>query len=164
MDEIIIKQASQNDLRQIWDKNIADHPGDDRWVAWASEYIGYNAKGMAKTFVVSVDGELVGEGTLLFSPECSAIHGRALLANGGDTANVNALRISKAFEGRGYISQMVRLMEEYARNKGIATLTIGVEAQEARNLAIYLHWGYTRLVHLEIEGGELVLYYAKGVK
>jgi ribosomal protein S18 acetylase RimI-like enzyme len=159
-----IREASLDDLRKIWDKNIADNPGDDRWLAWADEYIGYNTKDMAKTFVICVDGEPIGEGTLLFSPECSAIGGREQLANGRDTANINALRISKEYEGRGYVSQMVRMMEDYARNKEITTLTIGVEAQEARNLAIYLHWGYTKFVHSEVEDNELVLYYAKELK
>jgi GNAT superfamily N-acetyltransferase len=159
-----IREASLDDLRKIWDKNIVDNPGDDRWVAWADEYIGYNTKYMAKTFVINVDGKLVGEGTLLFSPECSAICGRVTLADGSGTANINALRNSKEYEGHGYVSQMVRVMEDYARNKGITTLTIGVEAQQVRNLAIYLHWGYTKLVHSEVEENELVLYYAKELK
>jgi len=79
-------------------------------------------------------------------------------------ANVNALRIEKAFEGQGHISKMVRLMEDFARERGCEELTIGVEARRARNLAIYLHWGYRRLVHCETEDGELVLYYAKPLK
>lgn len=33
-------------------------------------------------------------------------------------------------------------MEEYAGSLGYNRLTIGVEARETRNLAIYLHWGF----------------------
>jgi len=46
-------------------------------------------------------------------------------------------------------------------------MTIGVEAVEARNLAIYLHWGYTEFVHSEVElefdHEALILYYAKNL-
>lgn len=42
-------------------------------------------------------------------------------------------------------------------------LTIGVDAAESRNLAIYLHWGYNRFVLGEIDDGELVLFYAKAL-
>ena len=54
-------------------------------------------------------------------------------------------------------------MEAYAKEHGYARLTIGVEAQEARNLAIYLHWGYQEFVMSEMDGDALVLYYAKAL-
>lgn len=107
------------------------------------------------------NGRPVGEGTLLFSPECSAIRGRTALADGCRTTNINALRIRKKHEGKGYISALVRMIEQYAAKHGYTNLTIGVEARETRNPAIYLHWGYDELVTAEQEDGELVLYYAK---
>ena len=55
------------------------------------------------------------------------------------------------------------MMERAAAERGITTLTIGVDAHETRNLAIYLHWGYTRFVMSEVEDGCLVLYYAKEI-
>ena len=55
------------------------------------------------------------------------------------------------------------LMEAYAAEAGLDRLTIGVEAAEARNLAIYLHWGYTEFVYSETDCGELILYYAKNI-
>ena len=42
-------------------------------------------------------------------------------------------------------------------------MTIGVEAKDTRNLAIYLHWGFTEFVLGEVEEGELVLYYRKAL-
>ena len=54
-------------------------------------------------------------------------------------------------------------MEQYARDLGYTRITIGVEAKEARNLAIYLHWGYTDYICHEFDGGELVLYYGKNL-
>ena len=155
------RKATLNDLERLWDANIAENPDDPRWASWKQEYIAYNETGKACTFAVVIDNEPVGEGTLLFSPDCSAIAGRADLADGKTVANINALRIRKPYEGQGHISNLVRLMESYAAEHGITHLTIGVEARETRNTAIYLHWGYTDFVTHAIEDGELVLYYAK---
>lgn len=158
-----ICEATPELLEQIWDFNITNNPDEPDWVRWKEEYIAYNASGKAKTFMVLADGIPVGEGTLIFSPECKAVSGRLDLADGKTAANVNALRIIKKFEGMGHISRMMRMMEEYAKSIGITRLTIGVEAAETRNLTIYLHWGYTDFVCSEGEDGALVLYYGKNI-
>lgn len=157
------RPATLADLECIWEKNIRQHPGDDRWVRWKEEYIGYNRTGQALTWVVVCDGEPVGEGTLLFAPECSAIAGRTVLADGATVASVNALRIEKLHEGQGHISAMVRLMEAEAARRGFQRLSIGVEKKEKRNQAIYHHWHYDRLIMTEVEDGELVYFFEKGI-
>lgn len=156
-----IRPATEADLQALWQYNVDIHPGDPRWSGWREQYIGYNRSGAARTFAVVVDGVPVGEGTLLFSPSCSAISGRTVLADGKAVVNLNALRIRKPWEGLGYISAMVRQMERYARDAGFSRITIGVDACEARNRAIYAHWGYLSLLFSEEEDGEEVLYYAK---
>lgn len=158
------REATLDDLERIWDMNIADNADKKRWIAWKNEYISYNQSGKALTFVILCDGEPVGEGTLLFSAECGAIGGRTVLADDTNVANINGLRIRKEHEGKGHISALVRKMESYAVKNGYTHLTIGVEATETRNLAIYRHWGYDQFVMSETENGELVLYYKKNLK
>jgi len=153
------KEASESELARRWDINIANNKSDDRWKHWKTGVIADSRAGKLKTFVVICGGEPVGEGSLIFRPDCFG--GNQELADGSCTANINALRMDKAHEGRGHMSKLVRLMEHYAAEKGYQTLTIGVEARETRNLAIYLHWGYTTFVKSETEDGALVLYYAK---
>lgn len=155
------RKATPEDLEQIWDMNIADNLGNDRWRMWKRTYISYNQSGDAYTFVIVYDGIPVGEGTLIFSPECGAVSGRTALADNKTTANINALRIRKEHEGKGYISALVHMMESYAAEHGYTFLTIGVEARETRNLEIYLHWGYDEFVTTENQEGQLVLYYRK---
>ncbi len=157
------KEANKELLELIWEKNIKSNSDDERWVKWREEALAYNAMGKSKTFLVLYRGEPVGEGTLIFAEDCSAIRGRRILADGKETANINALRIEKAHEGKGHISKLVNLMEQYAVEGGYKKLTIGVEANETRNLAIYLHWKYDEFVHAETEDGSLVLYYAKDI-
>ena len=158
------RKATVEDLEIIWDYQIAINPGDSNWIRWKKQFIADNQSGAAATFVAVVDGEPVGEGTLLFSPDCRAVRGRLELADGKNVTNINALRIRKAYEGKGYISALVKFMESYAREHGYGQITIGVEAVESRNLGIYLHWGYDRFVMSEGQGEELTLYYAKEIK
>lgn len=158
------RMATLEDLNRLWEHSIATNPDDPRWIGWKDAYVNYNKTGEAATFVVIIDSIPVGEGTLLFSTKCSAINGRTELANNSTIADINALRIRKEYEGKGHISTLVKLMENYAKQNGYRRLTIGVEAKETRNLAIYLHWGYNEFVTSTIDDGELVLYYAKDLK
>ena len=157
------RKATPEDLEIIWDYQIEQNPGDPNWIRWKKQFIDDNASGAAATFVAVVDGVPVGEGTLLFSPDCRAIRGRLELADGKAVTNINALRIREAYEGKGYISALVKTMERYAAEHGYRKVTIGVEAVEARNLGIYLHWGYNQFLLSEGEDMELTLYYGKAL-
>ena len=159
--EAHIRRATLGDLIPVWQYNIDANPDDPRWERWRDEYVGYHESGAAEAFVIRIGGECIGEGTLLYSPSCSAISGRTALADGASVANVNALRIRKEYEGRGHVSAMMRLMEQHAAGRGVTRLTIGVEECESRNRAIYQHMGYTIPLFTEVEDGATVLYYAK---
>lgn len=65
--------ASKEELERIWDFNIAENSGDERWVDWKKEYIGYNLNGEAFTFLVLDADVPIGEGTLILSPACNTI-------------------------------------------------------------------------------------------
>lgn len=55
------------------------------------------------------------------------------------------------------------MAEDYARKLGYKYLTIGSEAKESRNLAIYLHWQYNQFIGFDINKGDLILYYRKNL-
>lgn len=157
------RKATREDLEAIWNRSIADNPGDDRYIRWKNQFIRDNETGAAATFVVVIDGDPVGEGTLLFSPDCRAIRGRTLLADSKAIANVNALRIRPEFEGMGHISKLMQAMTAHAKNLGYSRITIGVEPCETRNLDIYLHWGFDQFLFSETEDDCPVLYYGKDI-
>lgn len=156
----VYRKAALDDLERIWDRQIAENPDDPRYLRWKSEFIARNISDQAATFMVLTENGPVGEVTLDY--HASAYSGdRALLADGVSTAYVTALRIQEEFEGQGHVSKLMQVMEQFAAEKGFSRLTIGAEAAETRNLAIYLHWGYDQFVMAEEDGGELVLFYAK---
>jgi len=158
---VSFRVASRRDMERIGQLNVDLHPGDTRWAAWRDASLARYGDGASVTFVCAVDDMPVGEVTLLLSPACDAIQGRTLLADGRQTGNVNGLRVAKAFEGRGFASGLLDALTQYATAHGLKRLTIGVEAKETRNRAIYQHWGFTEHLLTEEEDGETVLYYAK---
>lgn len=160
---MLYQQATDIELENLWNRNIARNPGDKRWLRWKKDFINNNRLGRSVTFLVLCDEEAVGEGTLLLSPNCTAIAGRKALCDGKTVANINALRIQKEYEGKGHISKLIREMERFAIQRQISKLTIGVEAKETRTLAIYLHLGFTEFLCSAVEDGALVLYFGKQI-
>lgn len=157
------RKATRDDLEKIWNKDIEKHPNDSRYVVWKKQYIDNNENGNCTTFVVLDNDNPIGQITVLFSPECGAVKNRPMLCNGKNIANMNAFRIEKKYEGQGHISKLVNMAEKYSKDKGIKILTIESEAKESRNLAIYLHFGYTNFVTSIIEDDELILFYSKNI-
>jgi len=161
MNQVMCRPASREDLDRIWDNDFEQHPHWPR--EWKERFVRENEAGMCKTFGI-FDGEAaIGTCTLIFSPASEQVGGRAELANGMTIANVCALRINNEYERQGHVSKLMKLMEQYARERGCTTLTIGVEAKDTRPHAIYFHWGYTQFLQCVYEDGEAIptLYYAK---
>lgn len=161
---ICYRKATLEDLERIWDYQIAQNPDEPRNQRWKESYISRNIHNRAVTYVVAINDEPVGEVTLDYFAEAYGNPSiRKKLADGKHTAYVTALRIRKEFEGNGYISSLMQFLESQAKQMGFNHLTIGVGAEETRNLAIYLHWGYEHFILAEEDAGELVLFYAKAL-
>ena len=162
---MIYRLATLEDLNNVWDKDISKNPEDERWKRWKQEYIDYNNRGSAKTFVAVDNNAVIAQITVVFKQDVKAVKGKDKLCDGKSIANMNAFRCDKEYEGQGNISKLVKLGEEYARSIGYSYMTIGSEARETRNLSIYFHFGYTEFLFSELDDSEedcpLVLYYGK---
>lgn len=158
------KLGTLSEMEKLWDFNIKDNADDTRWIIWRDQFIKGHESGEQKTFVVMHNDEPIGEMTVVFAPLKDLNDLR--LSNGKEIANMSSLRIRKAYEGQGHISKLMKVAEKYAKENGVKALTIGVEANESRNLGIYLHWGFNEFIRYEIdedEGDALVLYYKKKI-
>lgn len=158
------QKATLEDLERSWDREIRENPDDQRYLRWKDQFVRLNLDGRGATFFVLENEVPVGQGTVLFDPSERAVAGHPQLCDGKTIANVNTLRIEKHLEGQGHISTLMQLLESYAKEQGITRLTIGVEAAETRNLAIYLHWGYDRFLMHKEEDEALVLYFGKELR
>lgn len=155
------RPAAKEELRAIWARNRRDHPKDARWAAWEEEYIRYNEEGSAVTIGAFSENGILGEVTILLSPDTSPIGGRRLLADGKGVCNVNALRVYEPHRGLGHGSALVRAAEAHAKSMGFGSATIGAELCERRNIAIYRHLGYKTELFRALEGAEEVFWGSK---
>lgn len=159
---ICYRKATIDDLERVWAYNMAMNPDEPRMQRWKESYITRNVENRAATYVAVIDGEPVGEVTLDYRAEAyGKPEIRRYLADGSKTGYLTALRIRSEFEGKGYVSRLMKFVEADAAEKGFSTLTIGVEAAETRNLAMYLHWGYDKFLVSDQDGDELVLFFGK---
>lgn len=162
---MIYRMATLDDLNNVWDKDISKHPEDNRYIRWKKEYIDYNLNDEAKTFVAVINDEVIAQITIILKKNVKAVINKNQLCDGKNICNMNAFRCDKEYEGKGHISKLVKLAEEYAKSIGYNYVTIGSEARETRNLAIYFHFGYNEYLMSELDDSEedspLVLYYGK---
>ena len=106
---ISYRKATLEDLERVWAYNMAMNPDEPRMQRWKESYIERNAENRAATYVVIVDGEPVGEVTLDYHAEAYGNPEiRKVLADGSKTGYLTALRIRKEFEGRGYVSGLMK--------------------------------------------------------
>ena len=160
----IYRKATMNDLNTIWDKDIKSHIDDKRYVKWKKSFIEANKNGDIITFVVLNENDPIGQCSIVLNKENIKFECKDLLCAGNEKAYLSTIRIDKQYEGQGHISKLVKTVETFAKKKGFSYLTIGVEAKESRNLAIYLHFGYTQFISSEIEDDALILFYQKPLK
>ncbi|MFH1723159.1 MAG: GNAT family N-acetyltransferase [Elusimicrobiota bacterium] len=66
------------------------------------------------------------------------------LANGGDIAHIHDLEVRKEMQRRGIGREMVGSIETLAKEKGIKTLTLGVDRANLRAIKLYESMGYVR--------------------
>ncbi len=158
-----IRIPTDREIDGLWEYNVSSHPDDARWVRWAREYRDYYKNGWAQPFAVIIDGVPVGEVSILLDGRVKAAQNDVRLVEMPTRANLNALRIRKEYEGKGYVSRMVKFAENWCVQRGITTMTIGVDECEERNRAIYAHWKYTQFLFDEYDEDGRVLFYAKNL-
>ncbi len=84
----------------------------------------------------------------------------------GQTVYLASFRTLPAYQGQGYFSQLLRFMLADLRRRGYRRATLGVEPGEAKNKAMYAHFGFTEFIKAGTEtypdGSKIAVeYYAK---
>jgi len=140
---IKVKQATIDDLGKWWDNEIRSNPHDTGLEWYKNLFINDNASGDRITFFAWDSDKIIGQVTLIIRYDGKEV---------GDT--VNKLEVEPEYRGKKVSSLLIKHIEQYAKSKGINSLTIGVEPKEVRNLQIYFHWGFTNFVGIETDPKE----------
>lgn len=138
------KTASLEEMNIKWDYEIARHQSDrENWVTWKKRNLENFRQGYIIPYYGILDGQIICEATAMLHPK--AVQNSAGLVD-GNTVYLSAFRTVEAFQGRGYFSKLFHFMLDNLRQKGFTRATLGVEPDDAKNKAIYAHYGFTEYI------------------
>ena len=131
-------------MERKWDYEIA-RAGKDRrnWEIWKGEAIRRWAEGKALPYYGILDGAIICAAPALLSRD--AVQNAYGLVD-DKTVYLSAFRTIEGCQGRGYFSELFRFLLNDLKRRGYTAATLGVEPQEIKNKAIYLHYGFTEQI------------------
>ena len=144
----VCKIASPEEMKQKWDYEINQHPGEKNWIVWKDEAIKGFRAGRSVPYYGILDGTVICEATAMLS---SGIQQGSKEVKEASSAELCAFRTIKAYRGKGYFSKLMGFMLKDLKRKGLAKAVVGVEPEETLNKSIYYHWGFTELIHTGTE-------------
>lgn len=130
-----IRIATIDELNDWWDDDIAHNPSDKSLFEFKRRFVEGNKTGTRKTFFAFENKKYIGQCTLLFESKDK-------LMTGNGKAEIIKLELIQEERGKGYATKIFETVKSYAKERGIKTLTIGVEPSEIKNMQIYFHWGF----------------------
>lgn len=143
-ERFLCKTASIEEMDIKWDEEIARHKKDrENWVTWKKRNKENFRLGYIIPYYGILDGRIICEATAMIHPK--VVQNSAGLV-GGDTVYLSAFRTVEPFQSKGYFSRLFRFMMDDLRQKGFTRATLGVEPDDAKNKAIYAHYGFTEYV------------------
>jgi GNAT superfamily N-acetyltransferase len=163
MEKYICKPASENEMHEKWNYEIAMHPGESNWNIWKDSAIRRVKNGQSITYYGILDGKIISEATALLDPK-EVQNSEGLVDE--KTVYLSAFRTNKEYRGKGYFSKLFRFLLSDLASRGYKRVTLGVEPHETENMQIYFHYGFTDFIKLAREtypDGETidVIYYGK---
>ncbi len=141
----INKIANIKELEALWDRNVAEHPGDNRWVLWRTNALNNARSGKSRVYITLDGDKIIGEMSAMFYNDDPN------LANGVDRVYLEAFRIKEEYRGKGVFSSLHKFAEQDLIDMGYTCATLGVEPEEEYNIAIYNHWGYNKFIKSTVE-------------
>lgn len=148
-EQFMCKIASIGEMNTKWDYEIA-HSGKDRgnWIIWKKQNIGNRKRGYIIPYYGILDGRIICEATAMINPK--VVQNSVGLVD-GNTVYLSAFRTIDGFRGKGYFSKLFRFMIDDLRQKGYTKATLGVEADDKKNKAIYAHYGFSEYIKFDKE-------------
>lgn len=126
-----IRKATEQEMLSLWGyKNIDS-------VSPTALFFAKNiSSGNAEFWTLSDNGQIIGELYIFWEL------GDKDFADGNNRAYLCAFRIKNEYRGKGYGGSLLKKVLEYIKNKGIQTVTIGVNETEKHNIRMYYRFGF----------------------
>ena len=164
-DNYICKIANLNMVIEKFDEEIKNYENKEEWESFKQTAVKNFDNRI--TYMGLLNGKIITEATAIISNNDLGIQNKDGLLD-DKTAYLTAFRTNKAFQGKGYFSELYKFMEKDLKQRGFKKLTLGVEPCEIKNIKIYFNWGYDKYIKTDYEvypSGEKILvnYYSKDI-
>lgn len=136
---ITVREATVEEVERWWDNHILENADNNSHKVWKESFVSENKNGRRKTFYAWDGNKNIGQGTLVFESDDKNL-------TGDGKAEIIKLEVVEEYRNRKISSLIYSHIKDYAKQKGIHALTIGVEPCEVRNMQIYFHWGFTNFI------------------
>lgn len=146
MKEYICKIASVDEVITKWNYEIKKQKRKQK--KSALELVKNNAvenikNGQAVTYYGKLNEKIICQATAMFDEDI--IQNSDGLV-GDKTVYLCNFSTDKKYQGKGYFSKLFKFVIEDLKNKGYTKYTLGVEPKEIKNLQIYRHFGFNKLI------------------
>ncbi len=170
MNKYICTLANIRQIEKRWEEKEKRDLSDKSIAIWKLNAINGFKAGKRLYYYGFLGDEVICEAAALLK-ECEVQNGAGLA--GDKTAYLSAFKTEENYRGKGYFSVLYKFMEEDLKKRGYEKLTLGVEAEDEKNLMIYKKWGYNEFIktaceYYPSENGEdteeiVINYYAKRI-
>ena len=144
MKEYICKIASIDEVITKWNYEIKKQKQRKSALELLKNNAVENIKnGQAITYYGKLNDKIICQATAMFDEDIIQ-NSEALV--GIQTVYLCNFSTDKKYQGKGYFSKLFKFVIEDLKNKGYTKYTLGVEPKEIKNLQIYRHFGFNKLI------------------
>ena len=130
-----IRKATDQEMLSLWGCKDADR------VSPTALFFAKNiSSGNAEFWTLNDNDQIIGELYIFWELSDKDF------ADGKNRAYLCAFRIKSEYRGKGHGSFLLKEVLEYIREKGVQTVTIGVDETEEHNIRLYRRFGFTKKI------------------
>ncbi len=147
MCDFICKIPTMDELIANWDREISEavEAGDslENWQTWKNRSVENFRKHRIIPYFGILNGNVITQAVAHIDPK-NVQNSECLVDE--TTAYLSAFRTVEAYQDQGYFSRLFHFMISDLKERGYLDVTLGVEPEEEKNLAIYTHYGFTEKI------------------
>ena len=149
-DNLILKIATIDELKEKWDYEIKNHKGNIHYLQAANEAIRETKHGNRITYIAKLNNQIISDITVI-------IKEKGILSESKYTedliSNIRVflcdIRTIEDYQGKGYLSKLYKYVENDLKEKGYKEISLSYDTNNIKNKIMYTKWNYTNFIRSE---------------
>lgn len=153
-DKIEIKIATLDEANEKWNYEIKNNPSNPLYIIAANECLREIKKGTRIPYILKLNNQIICDLTII-------IKEKGILSEAKNTEDLVSdrrvymccVRTNEEYQGKGYFSKLYKYVENDLKEKGYKEISLSVDIEKEKNIAIYTKWGFTNYIRSETREG-----------